>query len=124
VISTGIDMESIERVGALAANGRSLERVFTAAEIGYSAERRIPARHLAGRFAAKEACVKALKTGFGAGVYFKDIEVVSAPDGRPKLKLSSKASALLGDRPIFLSIAYQGDIVMAFVLIDAPQGGF
>ena len=124
MISTGIDIESIERVGALTAKGRSLERVFTAAEIGYSAERRTPARHLAGRFAAKEACAKALKTGFGAGVYLKDIEVVSAPDGRPELKLSSKASALLGDRSVFLSIAYQGDIAMAFVLIEDPQGGF
>ncbi len=118
MISTGIDIESIERVGALAANGRSLERVFTALEIEDSAERRTPARHLAGRFAAKEACAKALKTGFGAGVCLKDIEVVSAPDGRPVLKVSSKAAALLGGRSVFLSIAYEGDIAMAFVLIE------
>ncbi len=121
MISTGIDIESAARFEALVAVGRSLKRIFTPAEIEYCAARRSRALHLAGRFAAKEACAKALKTGFGAGVRLRDIEVVSAPNGRPDLKLSSRAAALLDGRAVFLSIAYAGDIAMAFVVI-ARQG--
>jgi holo-[acyl-carrier protein] synthase len=118
MISTGIDIESIERLGALAGNSRFLKRVFTVGEIGYSAGKRVPHRHLAGRFAAKEACAKALKTGLGAGVSLRDIEVVNAVDGRPGLRLFSRANEILGERTVFLSIGYQGDMAMALVVIE------
>ncbi len=118
MISTGIDIESIERLGALAGNSRFLRRIFTAGEIEYSAGKRTPEKHLAGRFAAKEACAKALKTGFGAGVGLRDIEVVLAVDGRPGLRLFSRAGEILGDRSVFLSIGYQGDLAMALVVIE------
>jgi holo-[acyl-carrier protein] synthase len=118
MISTGIDIESAARFEALIAAKRSLKMIFTLAEIEYSAARRSRALHLAGRFAAKEACAKALKTGFGSGVHLRDIEVVSAPNGRPNLKLSSRAAALLDGRAVFLSIAYAHGIAMALVLIE------
>ena len=118
MISTGIDIESIERLGALAGNSRFLRRVFTDGELKYSAGKRIPHRHLAGRFAAKEACAKALKTGLGAGVGLTDIEVVRGADGRPGLRLFSRAGEILGDRSVFLSIGYQGDTAMALVVIE------
>ncbi len=120
MLSTGIDIESIARVKELTKNGRSLKRVFTEAEIEYSASRRVSALHLAGRFAAKEACAKAFKTGFGSGLYFKDIEVVRPPGGRPEIKLSPRAAKILGDRNLFLSIAYAGDIAAALVVIAPP----
>ncbi len=117
-ISTGIDIESIERLGALAGNSRFLRRVFTEGELRYSSGKRIPHRHLAGRFAAKEACAKALKTGLSAGVGLTDIEVVREVDGRPGLRLSSRALEILGDRSAFLSIGYAGDMAMAIVVIE------
>ncbi len=123
MLSTGIDIESIARVSELTENGRSLNKVFTEAELRYSASKRVFALHLAGRFAAKEACAKAFKTGFGSGLYFKDIEVVRAPGGRPELKLSPKAAELLGDRRLFLSIAYAEDIAAAIVIISPPAQG-
>jgi holo-[acyl-carrier protein] synthase len=118
MISTGIDIESIERLRALSGNSRFLRRVFTESELGYSAGKRIPHRHLAGRFAAKEACAKALSTGFGRGVGLRDIEVVNAVDGRPGLRLFSRANEILGERTVFLSIGYQGDMAMALVVIE------
>ena len=118
MISTGIDIESIARVGKLAAKSSSLERVFTAAEIGSSPPGRSRARRLAGSFAAKEACAKAFGTGFGSALYFKEIEVVRRPCGPPQFKLSNKAAALLGERTIHLSIAYAGDIATALVVIE------
>ncbi len=118
MVSTGIDMESIERIKALAGNSRFLKRVFTEGELKYSAGKRISEKHLAGRFAAKEACAKALSTGFGRGVGLRDIEVVLAPDGRPGLRLFSRALDVLGDRSVFLSIGYAGDMAMALVVIE------
>ncbi len=82
----------MERHGA-----RFLERVFTAAERA-RAERRTPALHaptFAKRFAAKEACAKALGTGFRLGVYHSDMGVVNLPSGQPTLRLTGGAAARL-----------------------------
>ena len=70
---------------------RFLHRVFTPGEIAYCTRRRNPAPHLAGRFAVKEAAMKALGTGHSQGVLWKDIEVVRA-SGPPRLQLQGGAA--------------------------------
>ncbi len=81
---------SIERFG-----DRFIGRVFTPAEIARSEARAGRVASYAKRFAAKEACAKALGTGFRAGVFMRDIGVVNQPSGRPTLQLAGGAAARL-----------------------------
>ncbi|HBG46746.1 MAG TPA: holo-[acyl-carrier-protein] synthase [Deltaproteobacteria bacterium] len=114
-LHTGIDVVSISRIRDAAARVRFLERVFTPDELRYSFGRRDPYRHLAGRFAAKEACMKALR-GLSPGLGWKDIEVKRDKDGRPGLVLRPEAERLLGKTSALVSISYSGD--MAFALVS------
>lgn len=109
--STGIDVVSIERMRRAAANQRFLERVFTDGELSYAMGRRDPHRHLAGRFAAKEAYIKACSMP-RAG--FKAIEVTREWAGRPGLRVEGES------RRLHLSISYSGGLAFAFVY--AGQG--
>lgn len=84
--------KSLERFG-----DRFLNRVFTEAERNKAMRRANPAWTLAKRFAAKEACAKALGTGFSQGVYLRDIGVVNLPSGRPTLLLTNGAKSRLDD---------------------------
>src|SRR5580658_10288811 len=85
-----VDIRRIEQV--LARHGeRFLERLFTATERAKAAKRSHPVATYAKRFAAKEACAKALGTGINRGVYFKDMGVVNLPSGQPTLKLTGGA---------------------------------
>ena len=86
-LSVGIDLIEIDRVErALERRPRLAERLFTPAELAYARERARPGRHLAARFAAKEAVIKAL----GRGVPPKEIEVVGG--GPPRLQLHGQAA--------------------------------
>lgn len=89
-----IDIRRIERTIARFGN-RFLDRVFTPAERQRSERRRDRAASYAKRFAAKEACSKALGTGFRKGVYWRDLGVVNLPGGRPTLILTGGALARL-----------------------------
>jgi holo-[acyl-carrier protein] synthase len=93
IISIGIDATEIDRIGAAVARfgDRFLRRVFTEGEIAYATRRRNPAPHLAGRFAAKEAAMKALGTGHSHGVLWRDIEVVRVA-GPPQLRFQGGAA--------------------------------
>jgi holo-[acyl-carrier protein] synthase len=107
-----------------------LERVFTPAERA-KAERRsanptIVAATLAKRFAAKEACAKALGTGINRGVSFKDMGVVNLPSGQPTLELTGKAAELLrtmtppgSTARVHLSLTDDHPYAQAFVVIEA-----
>lgn len=114
----GIDIIPISRIEAAARRSGFLKRVFTETELGYSFKKKAPHKHLAGRFAAKEACLKALTTGLGQGTGWKDIEVVNASDGSPSLKLRSVAKKRLSGRKVFVSIAYTKDLAIASVVIE------
>jgi holo-[acyl-carrier protein] synthase len=98
---------------------RFLQRVFTAGEIAYCTQRRNPASHLAGRFAAKEAAMKALGTGHAPGVLWKDIEVVRG-GGPPRLLLHGgaalRADSLLVRRSL-LTITHSETVAMAQVML-------
>lgn len=94
-IAHGIDVVEIQRITEMleAHPTRFVNRVFTTHESARARGRR-RAEHLAVRFAAKEAVMKALGTGLADGITWKDIEVVTLPSGRPTLKLTGRAAAI------------------------------
>ncbi len=117
-LSTGIDCEAISRFDALIKNRRFLERVFTAGEIERCLGLRDPAQGLAGYFAAKEACMKALGTGLAGGVRWRDMEVASLGGGRYSLALTGAAGALVaGKKKARLGISWGAGLAVAMVVI-------
>ena len=94
IVGHGIDLVEVSRIAELLERHgeRFLERCFTAAERGYSdASVKRREEHLAARFAAKEAVLKALGTGWRDGIAWTDIEVVRRPSGQPLVQLSGEA---------------------------------
>ena len=121
IIGLGFDATDIPRVREVFARHgeRFLRRVFTAEEIAYCTRHRDPVPSLAGRFAAKEAAMKALGTGHARGVLWKDIEVYRR-SGPPQLRLSGGAlrrfEAMRGVRSL-LAITHAETLAMAQVLL-------
>lgn len=118
VLGTGIDLVGIERFRrVLDRHGdRFLERVFTPHEREECTKRADPSRHLAARFAAKEAVFKALGTGWGRGVRWRDVEVTADAYGRPVCTLQGAAQVHLnglGGQSVLVSIAHEGDMAVA-----------
>ncbi len=99
IIGIGNDIVDIRRIDATLKRfgDRFVSRIFTDVERAKSARRFDPAASYAKRFAAKEACSKALGTGFRRGVYWRDMGVVNLPSGRPTLQLTGGAAAHLRD---------------------------
>ena len=121
VLAIGVDIESIARVGQLLERygDRFLGRVFTDNEVAYSMRRRFPAQHLAGRFAAKEAAMKALGTGRARGVLWRDVEVVRVV-GPPQLQFHGGATRhfdAMGAHRSLVTITHSGDLALAQVLL-------
>ena len=111
----GIDLLEIERMErALERHPRLAERLFSAAERDYAAARARPGRHLAARFAAKEAVVKALGRpgGFGLG----EVEVV--PGEPPTVRLSGRAAELAEGREVSISLTHSRDFAAAVAMIE------
>jgi holo-[acyl-carrier protein] synthase len=107
-LSVGIDLIEIERVErALERRPRLANRLFTQAELAYARERARPGRHLAARFAAKEAVIKAL----GQGVPLREIEVVSGEP--PTLRLHGQAAKAAGDAEIAISLTHSRESAAA-----------
>jgi holo-[acyl-carrier protein] synthase len=126
-VMVGIDLVEVERVAQTVARfgPRFLERVFTPEELQES-RRRIT--WLAGRFAAKEACAKALGTGIGAAVAWRDMQVLRQPSGKPSLRLLGDAAAraaALGVTQLDLSISHTHQYAIAIVvaLTASAQAG-
>ena len=128
IIGLGNDMVDIRRIEkTLERYGeRFVARIFTGIEQKKSDRRAARAASYAKRFAAKEACSKALGTGFRRGVFWKDMGVVNEPSGRPTMALTGGALAQLqritpaGHRPhIQLTITDDYPYAQAIVLIEA-----
>jgi holo-[acyl-carrier protein] synthase len=122
IIGLGFDTTDIPRIADVFRQygDRFLRRVFTDEEIAYCMRRRDPAPHLAGRFAAKEATMKALGTGHSRGVLWKDIEVVRAPGGPPQLRLQGGAARRAAEMNVcksLLTITHSQSLAMAQVLL-------
>ena len=94
IAGTGVDIVEVERVAALTERhgDRFVSRVFTQAEADYCRSRAVPAQHLAGRFAVKEAVLKALERGWLGGIAWRDVEVRNGPAGQPYVNLSGAAA--------------------------------
>lgn len=112
---------SIERFG-----DRFLSRIFTADERARADRRARRVETYAKRFAAKEACAKALGTGFSAGVFWRDMGVVNLPSGQPTLHLTAGAAARLAALTpkdhvarIDLTLSDEGPLCAAYVIISA-----
>ncbi len=104
IIGIGSDLIDTRRVEKIMARfeSRFIERCFTSIEKAKAERRRAAGTHIdtyAKRFAAKEACAKALGTGFNYGVFMKDIGVVNEPSGAPTLELTGGALKRLGEIP-------------------------
>jgi holo-[acyl-carrier protein] synthase len=128
IIGIGSDLANIERIGrALEKYGeRFVRRVFTSAEQNKAAKRASKTATYAKRFAAKEACAKALGTGIYRGVFFRDMGVVNLPSGQPTLELSGGALKRLQEltppgmaAKIHLSLTDDHPWAQAFVVIEA-----
>jgi len=124
IVGLGVDITEVDRMeAAITRRGRPfLTRLFTPSEIAYCERHRHSAERFAGRFAAKEAAMKALGTGWARGVRWIDIEVVREPSGKPTLKLAGAAQAIaasLGVKHIAVTITHDGNTALAQVIFES-----
>jgi holo-[acyl-carrier protein] synthase len=128
IVGIGSDIVDVRRIErAILRHGeRFLARVFTATERAKADGRAKAVETYAKRFAAKEACAKALGTGFRAGVFFRDLGVVNLPSGRPTMKLTGGALARLQaitpqgcEARIDITLTDEGPLAQALVVISA-----
>jgi holo-[acyl-carrier protein] synthase len=111
----GIDLLEIERLErALERHPRLADRVFTEAERDYAAARARPGRHLAARFAAKEAVVKAL--GLSGGLGLREIEIVAGEP--PRVSLSGRAAGAAAGAQIKISLTHSRDFAAAVAIVE------
>ena len=123
IVGTGIDIAEVDRIASSIERfgRRFLERVFTADEIRYCESKANKSERYAGRFAAKEAAMKALGTGWRRGVRWRDIEVIREPSGKPSLALKGAAKRIadgLGVKNISVTITHSGNLALAEVIFE------
>jgi len=123
IVGSGVDLCEVERIkNAVSRYGRRfVERVYTEREIAYAESKANLYERYAARFAAKEAGMKALGTGWHGGVKWRDFEVINLPSGRPTLQFHGKAAEYLerlGVTNISLSITHTSTQAMAIVLLE------
>src|SRR4051794_38572719 len=123
IVGTGIDIAEVPRIAqTIARHGdRFLQRVFTEGEIRYCDSKANRIERYAARFAAKEAGMKALGTGWSRGVRWRDIEVSRQPGGRPTLEFHGKAGEFatnMGVTNIALSLTHTAEEAMAQVILE------
>jgi len=128
ILGIGSDITDVRRIAKVIERhgSRFLERVFTPGERAKAERRRNRVETYAKRFAAKEACAKALGTGLRAGVWWRDMGVVNLPSGRPTMELTGGARRRLEaitpagyEARIDLTITDEGPTAQAFVIISA-----
>jgi holo-[acyl-carrier protein] synthase len=125
IVGIGLDVVEIARItrSLQTDGGRFEERAFTEAERRDCADRADREQALAARFAAKEACFKALGTGWGgdAHAYLREVEVVSAPNGAPELRLTGGAASRARElkvKRLHVSLTHQPGIAAATVILE------
>lgn len=120
-MAVGVDLVSVSRVDRLLADNPAAEQdIFTPREVGYCAGKRNRTAHLAARFAAKEAVLKALGTGLGPGMRWTDVEVVNTPLGAPRVRLSggvAERAAGVGASSPEISLSHSGDYAIAHAVM-------
>ena len=122
ILGIGVDLVKVERMEEALARGERLKkRLFTEGEIAYCERHKQPALHFAARFAAKEAGMKAIGTGWSNGVGWKDFEIKLDPRGRPHMLLSGKASEFakaMGATHTVVSLAHDGGFSIAVAALE------
>lgn len=123
IVGMGVDLAevpriraSIERFGA-----RFIERVYTPDEIAYAERKANRFERYAARFAAKEAGMKAIGTGWKRGVRWQDFEVANLPSGKPTLRfhgVAAEVAGKLGVRNVALSLTHTAELAMAQVILE------
>ena len=123
ILGLGLDLCDGARMRrALERHPRMTWRVFTEREAALCKGRRDPAPCFAARFAAKEAALKALGTGWSGGIGWRDVEVVRLPEGPPGLAFHGKALerfSALGAAKAHLTLTHEGDIAAAVVILES-----
>jgi holo-[acyl-carrier protein] synthase len=128
ILGVGSDLVDVRRIESVIARhgDRFILRIFTEAERAKAERRATRIETYAKRFAAKEACAKALGTGFRKGVFWRDLGVVNLPSGRPTMKLTGGALEHLKaitppghEARIDLTITDEGPMAQALVIISA-----
>ncbi len=129
ILGHGIDLVECDRIGALIEKhpDRFLARILTPAERTWVERFRDPVPHIAGRWAAKEAILKALGTGWRGGIAWTDMEILPDPMGRPLVALSGVAARIAGEMGIcriLLSITHTDRHASASAIgVDDPDAG-
>jgi len=123
IVAIGIDLVEVSRLEEVFARrgDRFRTRVFTDAEIDYCERRASKFASYAARFAAKEAAMKALGTGWSGGIGWADVEVVSGPNGAPRLQLHGRAKERLdeiGATKAHVSLTHSGNLAVAQVVLE------
>ncbi|MGA8154340.1 MAG: holo-[acyl-carrier-protein] synthase [Terriglobales bacterium] len=124
IVGTGIDIAEVPRIAASIERfgDRFVRRIFTESEIHYCESKANRVERYAARFAAKEAGMKAIGTGWNHGVAWRDVEVSREPGGRPTLTFHGKAAefaAKLGARHVALSLTHTAEHAIAQVILES-----
>jgi holo-[acyl-carrier protein] synthase len=124
IVGLGLDIAEVDRIeAAIRRHGAPfLERLYTPSEVAYCESYKDKFERYAARFAAKEAAMKALGTGWSRGVRWRDIEVAREPSGKPTIRLEGIAQQIaqrMGVKNISLSITHSGNLALAQVIFEA-----
>ena len=123
IVGTGVDLAEVPRIQASIERygEKFIRRIYTPAEIAYVERKANKFERYAARFAAKEAGMKAIGTGWRRGVRWQDFEVANLPSGKPTLRLhgvAAKFAEKLGVKNISLSITHTKELGMAHVILE------
>ena len=126
IVGTGIDVVEVPRLAAAIERfgNRFLQRIFTQGEIRYCQSKANRVERFAARFAAKEAAIKAIGTGWSRGVTWQDVEVKRSPGGRPTMVFHRRAAESfqkLGAARAHLSITHTEHSAMAQVILESEE---
>jgi holo-[acyl-carrier protein] synthase len=123
IVGTGVDLAEVPRIRAsIERHGaKFIDRIYTPGEIAYVEKKANKFERYAARFAAKEAGMKAIGTGWRMGVRWRDFEVANLPSGKPTLRFHGVAAEFanrLGVRNVSLSITHTAEFGMAHVILE------
>jgi holo-[acyl-carrier protein] synthase len=123
IVGTGVDLAEVPRVRHLVERygRRFVERVYTPSEIAYVERKANRFERFAARFAAKEAGMKAIGTGWRHGVTWRDFEVANLPSGKPTLRfygVAARVAEKLGVRQISLSLTHTAEYGLAHLILE------
>ena len=124
ILGNGVDIVKNSRIKKLISNKKFIKRIYTISEIKDSKKNKNNTKYFAKRFAAKEAFVKAMGTGFRNGINFNDISIINKSSGKPEISLNSKIKNKLKKKfklkkfKIFLSLSDEKKYSIAYVIIN------